>query len=216
MTTPTIVYGQTPGTVRWWAAAVRAEKVIVDTSEPIRRPRADLHRYAIVGPQGVQQLSIPLAADSITPDATLEHIGLSEHGRWRHVHWGALYSAYGRTPFFEHLAPQLQPVILGRQTTLLQLMRQLHELVIDFMALPIAIEYRPADTGTEATDLRPHLSHHRGDTLDVTDRPYYQIWQQRHGFQPRMSILDLACHQGPEGLITLLGMAGFAQHGKRY
>lgn len=35
---------------------------------------------------------------------------LSEHGKWRREHLGAWHAAYGRTPFFEHLMPEIERV----------------------------------------------------------------------------------------------------------
>ena len=34
-------------------------------------------------------------------------------------------------------------------------------------------------------------------------RPYYQVYAARHGFQPNMSVLDLLCNEGPEGIFYL-------------
>ena len=45
------------------------------------------------------------------------------------------------------------------------------------------------------------------DTLPLTDVPYYQVWADRHGFVPRLSILDLLMNEGREGIFTLLRMA---------
>lgn len=44
----------------------------------------------------------------------LKHRGadpvLSEHGKWRREHLGALNAAYGRTPYYEHLMPQIEEI----------------------------------------------------------------------------------------------------------
>lgn len=200
-----ILLSQCPGTVRWWAVAVSAGSVVVDTGERTHVLRHDHHRYSIVGPQGVQQLTIPLAAS--TTGGPLADVRLSEHGRWRHVHFGALYSAYGRTPYFEHAAPELERIITGSQTSLLEFTRQVHDFVIDFMQLPVSIDYAVPEAAGEAADLRPATAGKRSDTLPVADVAYYQIWQHRHGFHPRLSIFDLLMHEGPQGLLTLLKMA---------
>jgi hypothetical protein len=33
--------------------------------------------------------------------------------------------------------------------------------------------------------------------------PYYQVFQQKFGFQPGMSVVDLLFNMGPEGLLVL-------------
>lgn len=35
---------------------------------------------------------------------------LSEHGKWRREHLGAFNAAYGSTPFFEHLMPEIKKI----------------------------------------------------------------------------------------------------------
>lgn len=35
---------------------------------------------------------------------------LSEHGKWRREHIGALQASYGKTPYYEHLMPEIKAV----------------------------------------------------------------------------------------------------------
>lgn len=56
-------------------------------------------------------LSLPIAGGSgavkrTPPESWL----LSGHGRWPHLHFEALRAAYGRTPYFAHLSPRLEPL----------------------------------------------------------------------------------------------------------
>ena len=39
--------------------------------------------------------------------------------------------------------------------------------------------------------------------LDIEARPYYQVFAQKHGFLPDLSIVDLLFNQGPEGVLWL-------------
>ena len=41
-----------------------------------------------------------------------------------------------------------------------------------------------------------------------TPVPYYQVYAQRHGFLPNLSILDLLFNEGPQAVITLMKAAG--------
>ena len=182
--------------IGWWAAALRAGRVMVDMDECRLPSRHGYHRYAIMGPGGVQQLSIPLARSTRGWSTPLCEVAISEHANWRRVHWGALYSAYGQTPYFDYVADDLQRVVHGGQNLLIDYNRQMQQLIVDFMQLPVTFDY----------------GHGRGDVgarltvEDVQDVPYHQLWSNRHGFQPRLSILDLMMNEGPEGIFTLLKM----------
>ena len=49
----------------------------------------------------------------------MRDIRISDHGNWRHLHWQALVSAYGETPFFEYYADDLRPYFEERRWTYL-------------------------------------------------------------------------------------------------
>lgn len=200
-----------PGSVRYWAAALAAGTVFIDADECHLPLRHSHHRYAIEGPNGVQQLTVPLVGATHNMATPLREVRISEHGNWRRLHWGALYSAYGRTPYFDHIAPELEAIIVdGHQTHLLELNTQLQQLIVDFMGLPINFLQPPAvpaaEGGAGVVDLRGKVDMKRPDTLPIVDVPYYQVWATRRGFVPRLSILDLLMNEGREGIFTLLRM----------
>ena len=64
-----------------------------------------------------------------------EALGISQHGRWQHVHAGALEARLGRTPFWRHLEPSVVPLILGASGNLSELNRALWEALADFLDL---------------------------------------------------------------------------------
>lgn len=58
--------------------------------------------------KGDTLLSVPVEGGKRA--LTLEDPRLSDHGRWREVHLGAWNAAYGKTPYFPHLFPQMEAV----------------------------------------------------------------------------------------------------------
>ena len=182
--------------IHWWAAALHAGRVVINTGERGLDRRHGHHRYAVLGPGGVQSLTIPITGDSRTKDTTMGEVRISEHANWRRTHWGALYSAYGRTPYFDYVADELHAVIHGGQPLLLDFNRQMAQLVTEFMQLPIGFDYQDLP-GEEAGAVKFPTIH---------DVPYYQLWSDRYGFTPGLSILDLMMNEGPEGIHTLQKM----------
>ena len=199
-----------PGSVRYWAAAIAAGTVYIDRDERHLPLRHSHHRYAIEGPNGVQQLTVPLVGETHNMATPMCNVRISEHGNWRRLHWGALYSAYGRTPYFEHIAPELESIIVnGHQTHLLDVNTQLQLLIVDFMDLPVTLvadDTSSATDGAGVVDLRGKIDMKRPDQLPIADLPYYQVWSTRHGFVPRLSVLDLMMNEGREGILTLTRM----------
>ena len=46
-------------------------------------------------------------------------------------------------------------------------------------------------------------SKYEGEDPSFSPKPYYQVFQGKHGFLPNMSIVDLLFNMGPEGLLVL-------------
>ena len=197
--------------VRCYAAALKAGTLTVDEDETRMPLRHSHHRYRIDGPNGLQTLTIPLVGSTNNMMTPLRDVLISEHGDWRRLHWGALFSAYGRSPYFDYVADDLSRVIHGHQQYLYEFNRQLHEVVVDFIDLPLTTHYlgedaeRPLPEGT--VDLRGRIGMKKPDSLPIVDVPYYQMWQGTDGFKADLSILDLMMNMGRESILTLIGMA---------
>ena len=202
------------GDVRCYAAMVNAGEVVIDATERHLPLRHSHHRYVIDAPNSAVKLTVPLVGYTNAMPVMMRDVLMSEHGNWRHLHWGALFSSYGKSPFFDFIADDLHRIIVdGTQKHLLDFNMQLHQLIVDFMDLPITArvvsdeEEIAALLANGASDLRGKLGGKRGDTLPILDVPYYQMWSDRRsGFLPRLSILDLLFNEGREGVFFLLKM----------
>jgi hypothetical protein len=196
-------------TVRCYAAAVQAGVLLVDLDERRLPLRHSHHRYRIDGPNGVQTLTVPLVGSTNNMMTPLKDVLISEHGDWRRLHWGALFSAYGRSPYFDYVADDLSRVIHGGQRYLHEFNRQLHEVIVDFMDLPLTTHYIQEDDSVpeNATDLRGRIGMKKTDTQPIANVPYYQMWTGNGGFKADLSILDLMMNMGREGIFTLMEMS---------
>jgi len=195
--------------VRCYAAALRAGTLLIDIDE-VRLPlRHSHHRYRVDGTGGVQTLTVPLTGPTNNMATPLSEVRLSEHGDWRRLHWGALYSAYGRSPYFDYVADDLHRVIVeGRQQGLHEFNSQLHQVIVEFMDLPLVTRELQRGEATQGMlDLRGRIAMKRPDNLAIATVPYYQMWASHHGFQPDLSILDLMMNMGREGIVVLMQMS---------
>ncbi len=194
--------------VRCYAAALQTRTLIVDLDERHLPLRHSHHRYRIDGPNGVQTLTIPLVGSTNNMMTPLKDVLISEHGDWRRLHWGALFSAYGRSPYFDYAADDLSRVIHGSQRYLHEFNRELHEVIVDFMDLDMETLYiEGSRVPQDAIDLRGRIGTKKADTLPIVNVPYYQMWTGSDAFRSDLSILDLMMNMGREGIFTLLKMA---------
>ena len=192
--------------VRCYAAALKGGTLLVDLDERRLPLRHSHHRYRIDGPNGVQTLTVPLVGATNNMMTPLRDVLISEHGDWRRLHWGALFSAYGRSPYFDYVADDLSRVINGSQRYLYEFNAQMHSVIVDFMDLPLATHYMTGEQELQSDgvcDLRGRIGMKKPDALPIDDVPYYQMWNH---FSPGLSILDLMMNLGREGILTLMTM----------
>ncbi len=195
--------------VRCYAAALQSGHLLVDLGEKHLPLRHSHHRYRIDGPNGVQTLTVPLVGSTNNMMTPLRDVLISEHGDWRRLHWGALFSAYGRSPYFDYVADDLSRVINGSQRYLHEFNSQLHAVIVDFMDLPLTTRYLDEvaqGDKADALDLRGRIAMKKADNLPLANVEYYQMWKGTTGFKADLSILDLMMNMGREGIFTLMAM----------
>ena len=189
------------GPVQWYQNLYRYDRVAIDVEEPFLK-QTYRNRCQIATTQGVQALTIPVVHGS---KATIRDMLISDHGNWRHLHWQALQSAYGDSPFFEYYEDDLRPFFTERNwerlvdynDAICQKMCELLDIHPQFSPLTSHLSSLTSDFRTAINPKHP-----LPDT-DFEPRPYYQVYRQKHGFLPNLSILDLLFNMGPESIFYL-------------
>ena len=144
-----------------------------------------------------------------------QSIRLSDHGEWRRQHWQAIQSAYGESPFFEYYEDDLCPFFTERRWELLidyndAICRKMCELLDIQPNMEYTTEFvQPKTPNSQlltpnSQDFRDVIRpKHPLPDPDFQPRPYYQVFAQKHGFLPNLSILDLLLNMGPESIFYL-------------
>lgn len=198
------------GSVRYYAAMLACRKVMVHAGESRHKASWSAHHCRIVGANGEQTLTLPLVKPLDNALTALNEIIISEHGDWRRTHWGALFSAYGRSPFFEYIADDLLAIYEDHSlNNLWDFNMAIHRLVVDFMDLPIdteSVNEIRADS-SDIKDFRGRIGRNIPDSLSfIKNVSYWQVWQERHGFKQDLSIFDLLMTHGRESVFILRRM----------
>lgn len=166
------------------------------------------NRCNIAGPEGVLSLSVPIIRPD-TPKCAMTDIRISDHGNWRHLHWNAIESAYNNTPFFEYYKDDLRPFYENKYTFLADFNEELRCKICELMDISPVVEH----TASYHTDFLPdeadyrEVIHPKKDYTEVDKdflpKPYYQVFESRHGFLPNLSVIDLLFNMGPESVLVL-------------
>ena len=189
------------GPVQWYQKLYRAEHVWIEQWESFQK-QTYRNRCLIATTNGVQALTVPIIRSE---SPLIKDIRISDHGNWRHLHWNALQSAYGESPFFEYYQDDFRPFFTERWEFLYDFNEAIRTKVCEL------IDIQPRVSDTEAFDASPAIPDfrqannpkHPEPDPDFTPKPYYQVYQQKHGFLPNLSILDLLFNMGPESIFFL-------------
>ena len=172
------------------------------------------NRCHIAGVNGPLRLSIPLAKGK-NEQQNIRQVTLSEQDHWRSRHWHSIRSAYGNAPYWDYYADQLEPHFKTKTTTLFEFNYQLFQTIYQLLGLTAQVKhtesYQPLPP-PEILDFRAgiHPKPHRAKAdPHFTSIPYPQVFSEKNGFLPNLSILDLLFCTGPEAPLLLEQMVVF-------
>lgn len=216
------------GPIQWYQKLNRYDHCVIEQFDNFQK-QTYRNRCRIATANGSQVLTVPV--ERTEGKCLMRDVRISDHGAWRHLHWNALQSAYGESPFFEFYADDLHPFFERRWTFLLDfnmdITNKLCELLDIHPRLSLTTNYLPSTAGEQEKsfgkeektlgedeksleEMEPfidfreaiHPKHPLPDA-DFAPRPYYQQHAPRNGFQPNLSILDLLFNEGNEAIFFL-------------
>ena len=252
------------GPIQWYQKLNRYDECLIERHESFIK-QTYRNRMIIPTTNGPLSLTIPTNHDI---SLSMKDIRISDHANWRHVHWNALLSAYGESPFFEYYQDDIRPFYEKKYEFLFDFNMETTQKMIELLdirpKISVTDEYFPkksdgsnhacsadcksAETPTE-TELGDRNEERRVKSEETTfggqgesqfnsfanhkvqssnlkvqsivdfrdairpkkplpdpefaPKRYYQVYGQKHGFQPNMSILDLLFNEGNEAIFYL-------------
>lgn len=185
--------------IYWWLLAENCSTVTFDYAEHFEK-RSYRNRYYITGANGLIQLSIPLEKGRNQRTA-MKDVSIDYSERWQIQHWRTIFSVYGNAPFFEFYASMLQP-----------LFEKEYEFLSDFSMDTIHWVKQQLNVNFEKGVANVYQSNYDGVDIRKSFKPgientalkeqglYYQLFEERNGFYPNLSILDILFSEGPAAL----------------
>ncbi len=175
---------------------------------PFNKRIKSFHRFEIADVNGRQQITVPIVKPEHSHGSLWSEIAVSDHNSWWNIARTALASAYGRTPFYEFLADEINALLSDPNrpsgpTLLHRLSEGFDRMARRLLSLDTEVEY----ISTPGEDLSGDLLLTRPEELEkaMTQLPpivYPQVRQQSLGFIDRLSVLDLIFNLGTEAPLS--------------
>lgn len=193
--------------IAFFCACLKYDNICLEQYANFQRS-SYVNRTYIAGANGKQRLSIPLKGGS-RQKCLIKDVQIDFTENWSKEHWFAIQSAYARAAFFEYYEADIKNFYINIPTSLLEwnlqwinwIFKQLNE---PFQFKLTSKYFKNEDLNTTILDkrnkIRPNVS---SDELLGIKVKYYQLFQEKHGFQKNLSVLDLLMSTGPEAASLL-------------
>ena len=179
---------------------VHADTVIFDASEHFEK-MTDRNRYHICGANNSVLLSIPLV-NGRNQHIPMNTVQIHNADRWQTQHWRTLVSVYKRSPYFWHYENSLQALFERPFTNLVDF----NKVALDWVKKELKLNYKDEQAANYIKQYPPEIVDLRktGKTGEEVIVPkYHQVFEDRIGFIPNLSILDLLFSEGPHAINRL-------------
>lgn len=162
------------------------------------------NRARICSPNGALDLYIPVVKGSKV-HTRVKDVKISYDAKWQRLHWLSLQTCYRNSAYFEYYEDELAPFYHQRFEYLFDYNLALFEWVLMKLKKPMDLtftsEYFKSEE-LEQQDFRDRLNFKEPGLL-FPEKPYFQVFEDRNGFLPNLSIVDLLFSQGPQAKLYL-------------
>ena len=162
------------------------------------------NRCEIYGANGTLRLTVPLVLKG-REKTGMDKIKIAYHDNWQNHHWRSITSAYKNSPFFYYYEDILAPLFFEEFKYLKDLNLKALEIIKHCLQIDCNHSLTEEFLPYQENDLRLILHPKKECLVDCTR--YIQVFEEKHGFQGNLSILDLLFNEGPSAIIYLKNLS---------
>lgn len=197
-TSPLIIDSQYFGTINYYKILNNFSNIEIEQYESYQK-MSFRNRCMVAGSNGVVGLSVPLEKGRGQREL-MKDVRISYSDKWQVQHWRTIESCYSRAPFFEFYRDGVGQLLRQKETYLLDLNMATLNWLKKVLKIPgdISLTRQYLKTYPEGVaDRRSTILPKNYQQAETCPR-YTQVFEDRIGFQPNLSILDLLFCCGPE------------------
>ena len=174
------------------------------------------NRCRFYAADGVQDLNIPVVHEGGTHKLPISEIRIDWSKAWLQQHERAIISAYRTSAYFEYYMDEFFDIYAEKPERLIDLNTSLLRFLLDKTGIAADIRFtskysREAVVNDDkdiifCSDLRETIHPKRPNDILATlelEKPYFQVFAQKHGFRSDLSAIDLLFNEGPDSVVYL-------------
>lgn len=155
------------------------------------------NRCRILTANGVEDLRFPIVHDGTK---LITEVKVDYKTPWVRQTEYAIDSAYYSSPFFEYYRDGVFAILDSHPETLWELNLQLIRFFCSKIGL--ATDLRLTSSREFVADDFRDIIHPKKEAIMAT-APYWQVFREKFGFVPNLSVMDLLFNEGPESICYL-------------
>lgn len=163
------------------------------------------NRYIICGANNLINLTIPVIGGR-EQKTLLREIRIDNSANWQIKHWRSLTSAYGKAPFFEFFSESVKKLLFNREDFLFSFNYNILVWICKTLKVEATLDFTEGfiNDYNDDKDFRNYFvpKSFQRDPANWLPR-YAQVFEDRAGFQPNLSIIDLIFCEGPNAVHLL-------------
>ena len=205
--------------IEYFVAIANSSRVEIESGEMYQK-QSYRTRCHINGANGLLVLTLPVLRSAFKGEESSHRMPTSQllidySKPWLLQHKRALEAAYMSSPFFEYYMDDLYAVLDSGEDNLIRMNTALTLKISELIGLETPIALSDGNfilPGSEAlvqngiSDFRDSIHPKKPAVLMEQlkmNKPYWQVFTNRQGFVPNLSILDLLFNEGPNAISFL-------------
>lgn len=158
------------------------------------------NRCEIPASNGILSLTVPVKEGSFHKTAVRD-LQIDYTGEWVRTHLRALKAAYNSSAFYEFYIDDISTILNSGHRYLLDMNMEILLKMCEMTGVEAEISFTDqfVHSYADVADFRQTITPgNRKKKISLNETPYFQVFSEKLGFIPDMSILDLLFNMGPE------------------
>lgn len=173
--------------------------ILIEAKEHYQK-KSYRNKCVLLGPNGPHSVSVPLqkGKHNSTP---ITNVRISYDDMWSSQFLKLCQSNYRKSPYYDFIIDELTEIFNQKHEYLFELNMALLNWLIDFLQLDSEVNLTTSyqkEVDANIEDLREHFKPNK--ILESQQQNYPQVFLEKHGFVPNLSILDLVFCCGRESI----------------
>lgn len=190
-----LAYG---GSLTLWAYLAQAENIVLEKHDHYQK-QTQRNRQYIHGANGKLLLSIPIKHLGKEGHQHYKSVAIDNSFPWQSQHWKSLQTAYRSSPYFEFYEDAIYLLYHKHFASLYEFNTSLFEVLKRLIGIDTPFLFSEKyDPNPQHPDVRSVLEVKKQS--EVAAVTYTQVFEEKNGFIPNLSIIDLLFNVGPQSL----------------